>query len=144
MRTERPEIDLAFDLPYPPEQVWRALTTPALLARWLAPNDMVPCVGARFTARPEGGPAVTCEVIEIDAKRRRLRLAWAVDEDNATTVRFELVETATGTVLKVCHSGFGAAVTAAQAPVQPPRLRLSRRAPTARAIPGRSRLQWAA
>ena len=26
-------------LPHPPERVWQALTDPALLARWLMPND---------------------------------------------------------------------------------------------------------
>jgi uncharacterized protein YndB with AHSA1/START domain len=139
------EIDLAFELPFPPDKVWKALTTPALLARWLGPNDMVPELGARFTLTPENGPPATCEVVEIDAKRRRLRLAWVVDEDKeATSVRFELVATATGTVLRVAHSGFGAAVAAASAPVQPPRLRLVRRATVARASPNRTRMQWAA
>ncbi len=66
---------------------------------------MVPELGARFTMRPEDGPPVTCEVVEIDEKRRRLRLAWIIDEkEQATSVRFELVETTTGTVLKVCHN----------------------------------------
>ena len=143
-----PEIDLSFDLPYPSEKVWRSLTTPELLAAWLGPNDMSPAPGARFTLRPQGGPPVTCEVVEIDARRRRLRLAWTYDaEAEATTVRFELVETPTGTILRIAHSGFGAAAVAAQAPPQPPqppRLRLPRRAPTARAHPNRTRLQWAA
>ena len=143
MKTDQPEIDLAFDLPYPPGKVWKALTTPELLAIWLAPNDMVPELGARFTVRPKDGPPVACEVVEIDAKRRRLRLAWSVEaEEGATSVRFELVETPTGTVLKVCHSGFGAA--AAHAPAQPPRLRLSRRPAAIRANPNRMAMKWAA
>ena len=144
MRPERPEIDLAFDLPHPADKVWKALTTPELLAQWLAPNDMVAEVGARFTVHPENGPPIACEVVEIDARRRRLRLAWAVDEDNATTVRFELVETPTGTVLKICHTGFGAASSTARAPAQPPRLRLSRRPAAIRSAPSRGRMQWAA
>ncbi|HTK36751.1 MAG TPA: SRPBCC domain-containing protein [Caulobacteraceae bacterium] len=144
MKPDRPEIDLAFELAYPPDKVWKALTTPELLARWLGPNDMVLELGARFTVRPETGPPATCEVVEIDKARRRLRLTWTVDaEKEATTVRFELVPTpAGGTVLRIAHCGFGAA--AAQAPAQPPRLRLSRRAPAVRANPSRMTMRWAA
>ncbi len=125
----RPEIDLAFELDHPPEKVWKALTTPELLAIWLAPNDMTPTAGARFTVRPEGAAPVVCEVVEIDPKRRRLVLAWDVEDETAqaTAVRFELVATAACTVLKVQHEGLGAAVLAALPPAQPPRLRINRR-----------------
>lgn len=141
----KPEIDLTFDLPFPVDRVWKALTTPELLARWLGENDMVAQVGARFTVRPQDGPPATCEVVEIDKARRRLRLAWVIDEEKeATSVRFELVETATGTILRVAHTGFGAAVAAVSAPVQPPRLRLSRRPTLVRGPSNRPRMQWAA
>jgi ABC-type thiamin/hydroxymethylpyrimidine transport system permease subunit len=33
--TETRTISLQYDLPHPPEEVWRALTDPALLATWL-------------------------------------------------------------------------------------------------------------
>src|SRR5262249_7936669 len=41
-------VVLECDLPEPPEQVWKALTEPALLAAWLMPNDIRPEPGARF------------------------------------------------------------------------------------------------
>ena len=47
-------LDTALDAP--PEAVWRALTEPALMARWLAAGDIRAVVGERFTLRP-GGPA---------------------------------------------------------------------------------------
>ena len=40
----------------PVEQVWRALTDPDLLARWLMPNDFKPVVGHQFTFRTEPVP----------------------------------------------------------------------------------------
>ena len=36
----RRSIVAEYDLPYPPEKVWRALTEPELLAAWLMPNDI--------------------------------------------------------------------------------------------------------
>jgi uncharacterized protein YndB with AHSA1/START domain len=144
-----PEIDLAFDLPHSLAKVWKALTTPHLLARWLAPNDLRPEVGARFTVTPEGGAPVQCEVLELEA-RRRLALAWRVSEADATIVRFELEPAGEGTVLRISHAGVGAAAIAVQAPVaprQPPRLRAQGRArpPQARRAPaGRTTLRWAA
>jgi uncharacterized protein YndB with AHSA1/START domain len=116
----RNEIDLRFDLPFPPSKVWRALTTPELLAAWLAPNDMVPREGARFTVRPEDGPPVACEVLEIDKRRRRLRLAWAAQEEEPTTVRFEVVETATGALLRITHARAADAVAVSAKVASPP------------------------
>ena len=56
-------------LPRPPGRVWQALTDPALLARWLMPNDFKPVVGHAFTFRTEPVPRhgfdgiVACEVL---------------------------------------------------------------------------------
>jgi uncharacterized protein YndB with AHSA1/START domain len=137
MRREPPPIDLEFDLPYPLEKVWRALATPELRAVWLTPDEA------------DKGPPATCEVIEIDEKRRRMRLAWAADEEESSTVRFELTATPTGTMLRIVHDGFGAAVSAAEqaslrAPAQPPRLRSTHRRAKVRANPNATRMQWAA
>jgi Activator of Hsp90 ATPase homolog 1-like protein len=40
-------------LAQPPDQVWRALTDPDLLGRWLMPNDFRPAAGHQFTFRTE-------------------------------------------------------------------------------------------
>jgi uncharacterized protein YndB with AHSA1/START domain len=45
------------DMPHPPEKIWRALTTSALIADWLMENDFAPELGRRFQfrARPMPG-----------------------------------------------------------------------------------------
>ena len=48
---ETQSIVVDYDLPYPPEKVWRALTEPELLAAWLMQNDIKPQLGHRFTFR---------------------------------------------------------------------------------------------
>ena len=56
-------------LPYPPERVWKALTTAELIGQWLMPNDFEPMVGKCFTfkTRPIGDwdGVVQCEVLEV-------------------------------------------------------------------------------
>lgn len=101
-------------LPHPPAKVWRALTDPDLLARWLMPNDFKPVVGHRFTFTRPPMPAVRfagtaqCEVLEIEPERR-LKISW-VDpgEDNAldSTVTWRLVPEGRGTRLFIDHEGF--------------------------------------
>ena len=41
-------IVLERHIPHPNTEVWAALTTPELLARWWAPGDIAPSVGHRF------------------------------------------------------------------------------------------------
>jgi uncharacterized protein YndB with AHSA1/START domain len=36
-KSQTDSLSFEFDLPHPPEKVWRALTDPALLAEWLLP-----------------------------------------------------------------------------------------------------------
>ncbi|WP_410643682.1 SRPBCC domain-containing protein [Amycolatopsis sp. lyj-346] len=57
--------------------MWRALTEPDLLERWITmPNDIKPVVGHRFRLPAElvpaagfaGGP-VACEVLEVEPER---------------------------------------------------------------------------
>ena len=94
--------------PHPRERVWRALTEPELLARWLMPNDFEPRVGHRFTFRTEPAPGfdgiVRCEVLEL-VPHERLVVSW-VGGPLDTTVRFTLTEVAGGTRLEVEQTGF--------------------------------------
>lgn len=100
------EIDRTY--PHPRERVWRALTDPELLARWLMPNDFEPRVGHRFTFRTDPGPGfdgvVHCEVTEIE-EPRLVAFTW-VGGPLDTRVRFTLEEVPGGTRLQVEHSGF--------------------------------------
>lgn len=65
-KAETQTISLAFDLPYPPEKVWRALTDHEMLATWLMATDMRPLVGNSFTFKAQPTPwwdgIVHCEV----------------------------------------------------------------------------------
>ncbi|HLI66142.1 MAG TPA: SRPBCC domain-containing protein [Caulobacteraceae bacterium] len=94
------------DLDEPPAKVWRAVTEPALLDRWL----------------PEA--AEQAEVVEADPGER-LRLVWR-DRDEAggvieSDVTFTLTPMITGgTRLRVVHDGFARTPTLARALVRLP------------------------
>ena len=98
-------------LPYPPGNVWRALTDPAKLAVWLMPNDFEPTVGHRFTFRTDPVPGtgfdgvVTCEVLEI-RPQRLLRISWSGGAAMRTTVTWRLHPEGRGTRLFLDHEGF--------------------------------------
>jgi uncharacterized protein YndB with AHSA1/START domain len=109
MRSDRDALSLDFDLPHPPEKVWRALTDPALLAEWLLPVvgfDLTP--GAAFTFRTQPYPGwdgtVSCQVVEVEPQRT-LRYTWCVPFLD-TVVTFTLTPTAAGTRLSIVQSGF--------------------------------------
>jgi uncharacterized protein YndB with AHSA1/START domain len=97
-------------LPHPPGRVWRALTDPDLLARWLMPNDFAPVVGHRFTFHTTPRPAdgfdgvVHCEVLDLEPERL-LRLAWRGGRLD-TTVTWTLRAEGRGTRLLLEHAGF--------------------------------------
>jgi uncharacterized protein YndB with AHSA1/START domain len=100
-------------IPQPPQQVWRALTDSATLARWMFPNDFEPRVGHRFTFQVPGNPktnfdglVVRCEVLRCEPPSR-LVFSWSAGgpvED--TQVSFQLEPDGDGTRLLFEHSGF--------------------------------------
>ena len=101
-------------LPYAPAQVWKALTDPDLLARWLMPNDFQLVVGHDFTFKNVPIPAVKfegtvyCEVLDFEVERK-LRYSW-VDrgEENGlnSIVTWLLESESNGTHLFLEHEGF--------------------------------------
>lgn len=101
------------EIPQPPALVWRAITTPEILAEWLHPNDFEPRIGHRFTFRvppkPEvgfEGLTVDCEVLECDPPSR-LVFSWSVGGPVVDTrVSFILEAAGTGTRLHFEHAGF--------------------------------------
>lgn len=102
-------IAFEFDLRHPPEKVWRTLTEPALLEQWLLPVvglELRPGTAFAFQApaQPDWDGAVSCQLLEIEEKRK-LRYTWVVG-DMRTVVTFTLTPSASGTRLSLLHSGF--------------------------------------
>jgi uncharacterized protein YndB with AHSA1/START domain len=105
-------ISIDHDLKASPAQVWRTLTEPALLARWLMDNDIAPVVGHRFSFRtkptPQWSGHVECEVLAVEPERL-LRYSWR-SEDLDTVVTWTLSPSPSGgTRLHLEHTGFTAA-----------------------------------
>jgi uncharacterized protein YndB with AHSA1/START domain len=101
-------------LPYRPEKVWRVLTQPALIDRWLMKNDFELRVGHKFNFRAQpmyGWNGVTdCEVLEI-VPNERLVYSWDASGEQAddglkTIVTWTLSPLDDGTAVRMEQSGF--------------------------------------
>jgi uncharacterized protein YndB with AHSA1/START domain len=110
------EIRIVRDYPQPPEQVWRALTDPALIPRWTStgaggrPEGFATTVGTKFryVAKPKPGWSgiVECEVLESD-EPRLLRYSWAdPGGGEVTEVAYRLQPREVGTRFTYEHTGF--------------------------------------
>ena len=100
--------------PYPPEQVWVALTDPRALAEWLMPNDFQPILGHIFEFRTDPYFVCTgrtiCRITELDPPRR---MAWTwkiVTKEGKRDipemlVTWTLTPEGSGTRLVLEHSG---------------------------------------
>ena len=102
-------LAFVYDLPHPPEKVWRALTDPALLAEWLLPViglELKPGAAFMFKTQPYPGwdGTVSCRMLEIEPQRK-IRYTWSVPFLE-TVVTFTLTATASGTRLSLVQSGF--------------------------------------
>jgi uncharacterized protein YndB with AHSA1/START domain len=94
--------------PFPPEQVWIALTDPDAMGEWLMPNDFRPEVGHRFNFRTKPAPGfdgiVHCEVLTVE-EPTHLAYSWkggGID----TVVSYRLTREGTNTRLVMEQSGF--------------------------------------
>ena len=96
-------MTLTRDYPFPQDRVWRAISTGALIADWLMPNDFEPSPGHRFTFRaaamPQWDGVVQGEVLEVDPPSH-LSYTW-VALGIVTEVSLRLEPVATGTRLTV-------------------------------------------
>lgn len=107
------EIDQFYH--HPPQRVWRALTTPELMARWLMePTGFAPVIGTRFSFRTQPMPAanfsgeIACEVIEV-VDGERLTISWAdahTGQPAGWLVSWTLHAEGSGTRVILRHSGF--------------------------------------
>jgi uncharacterized protein YndB with AHSA1/START domain len=101
-------------LPGPADRVWRALTDPDLIARWLMPNDFKLEAGHRFAIDSDPirrcglGGTGHCEVLAFD-ERRMLRIAWRAAGERMSgldsTVTFTVAPEGPGTRVLIEHDG---------------------------------------
>ena len=102
-------VRLQSEYPHPPERVWRALTDPNALARWLLPSSFSPQVGRRFAFIDKSNTGrrrkVQCQVVELDAPHR-LAYTWQAEDENLPTlVAWTLEPTEAGTRVTLEHVG---------------------------------------
>ena len=97
------------DLPAPIEEVFRHLTDPAAMIRWMGQHaTLEPTAGGAFELDINGVP-VRGHYLEIDPPRRVV-VSWGVAGSaelppGATQVEFTLTPTPSGTHLRLVHSG---------------------------------------
>jgi uncharacterized protein YndB with AHSA1/START domain len=101
-------------LPGPKESVWRALTDPDLMARWLMPGDFKLAAGHRFAIDSDPirrcglGGTGHCEVLAFD-DGKMLRIAWTAAHEGMSgldsTVTFTVAPEGAGTRLLIEHDG---------------------------------------
>lgn len=102
--TEDARIECDEFLPHAPEEVWRALTDPDLVARWWAAGDIRPVVGHHFSLDMGQWGHQPCTVVAADEPRL---LSFRFAEGSLdTTVTWRLVPEGTGTRLFLTHEGF--------------------------------------
>jgi uncharacterized protein YndB with AHSA1/START domain len=101
-----------------PEVLWKAITTGALMARWMMePTGFEPVEGKQFTFKTTPAGAwdgfIRCQVLEVKPNERFSYTWTGGDEGNAgygskldTVVTFTLTKVQTGTRLRLEHSGF--------------------------------------
>jgi uncharacterized protein YndB with AHSA1/START domain len=105
-------------LPHAPETIWKTLTSGELMARWMMePTGFAPVVGNRFSykTKPAGAwdGTIHCEVLEV-IPNQRFSYAWKGGDDANvaygskldTVVTWTLSKVATGTRLRLVHTGF--------------------------------------
>ncbi len=117
--TESIEVD--YVLEHAPQEIWRLLTEPKLLAVWLMPSDIAPVVGHKFNfrTRPMGDwdGVIDCEVLECEPFTRFV-YSWQGGPANHrldTICGWTLTPTTSGgTLLHLSHTGFEASMFAYQ------------------------------
>jgi uncharacterized protein YndB with AHSA1/START domain len=119
MKIDTRDIVVDEVFPHAAEVVWKTLTTPELMVRWLpmAPNGFEPTQGKRFTYQTtpagEWDGIIHCQVLEA-VPNQRLVYAWRGGHQGNvgygarldTIVTFTLSRVENGTRLRLVHSGF--------------------------------------
>ena len=100
---------IEFDHFYPqsPAEVWKALTDPALIARWWAPGDIKALVGHKFTLDMGSFGKQQCEVLEVEPEKL-FKYRFGAGTLN-TAIAWKLTPQSGGTRLDLIHDRFDAA-----------------------------------
>jgi uncharacterized protein YndB with AHSA1/START domain len=114
-------IHASIEIEAPPDAVFEAFTDPAQLAAWWGSPDTYSTTNWQVDLRPGGAwssepksaadgslSRVHGQYLEVD-RPRLLVFTWQPSWENfhETVIRIEFSPTATGTHVKVVHSGFG-------------------------------------
>jgi uncharacterized protein YndB with AHSA1/START domain len=103
MDSGRCELRLTRRYEATPAEVWRVLTEPASIARWLAaPVDVDLVPGGAFELALGNGSRIDGRVREV-VPERLLELDWRHAGEQRSVVRFELRTEDGGTVLQLDH-----------------------------------------
>lgn len=97
-------IELDHFYGHAPAAVWRALTDPAMHARWWAAGDVKAEVGHKFDLDMGKWGKQPCEVIAVEPERL-LSYRFAAGSLN-TTITWRLIPEGAGTRLQLTHEGF--------------------------------------
>jgi uncharacterized protein YndB with AHSA1/START domain len=99
-----PVIEVEHLFSHPPAAVWKALTDPALHARWWAAGDVQPIVGHRFALDMGQWGKQPCEVVQVEPERL-LKYKFGIGTLD-TFITWRLAAEGAGTRLKLIHEGF--------------------------------------
>jgi len=115
---DRQDIVVDEVFPHTAEVVWKTLTTPELMGRWLmAPTGFEPTKGNQFTYQTtpagEWDGVIHCQVLEVIRNKRLVHTWSAGHEANTgygsrleTVVIWTLIEVDGGVRVRMVHSGF--------------------------------------
>jgi uncharacterized protein YndB with AHSA1/START domain len=98
------KIEMSQFINHPPADVWRALTDPAIHAKWWAAGDVKAAVGHRFTLDMGLWGKQPCEVLAVEVGRL-LQYSFAPGTLD-TTITWRLEPEGSGTRLHLEHAGF--------------------------------------
>jgi uncharacterized protein YndB with AHSA1/START domain len=97
-------IEVDHFYPFSPAELWRALTTPELHARWWASGDVRPVVGHKFELDMGKWGKQACEVVAVEPERRLVyRFATSTLD---TVITWRLIPEGAGTRLHLRQEGF--------------------------------------
>lgn len=91
------------DMPFPPEKIWRALTTPHLLEEWLMKTTFRPELGHVFQFSGDWG-SVDCKILEMEPPNT-ISYSWD-GMGLESTVTWTLTPSGAGTHLRMEQAGF--------------------------------------